>query len=86
MKSKKGYKMKVRAYSIGSNMTEALIGSNRFLISYHTPVAAYIDGEGYFRTSRKWSSTTSKHINKWLQGVAAKEISQTDLEAMLEVA
>lgn len=78
--------MKVRAYSIGSNMTEALIGDNRFLISYHTPVAAYIADKGWFRTSRKWSSTTSKHINKWLQGVSAQEIPQTDLEAMLEVA
>lgn len=78
--------MKIRAYSIGSNMTEAVVGNNRFLISYHTPVAAYVEGEGWYRTSRKWSNTTSKHINKWLQGVAAKEIPQTDLEAMLEVA
>ena len=35
------------------------------LISYETPVAAFIPGIGYVRTERSWSVTTSKHITQW---------------------
>lgn len=76
--------MRVRA--IGTNMTEVYVGSNRFLVSYHTPVAAYIEGEGYYRTARRWSATTSKHINKWLSGVSASEVPQNVLDNWMEVA
>lgn len=47
-----------------------LNNGNRVLISYSTPVACYILGQGYFKTDKKWSVTTSKHINKWVSGVA----------------
>ena len=51
------------------------------LFSYRTPVAAYVPGEGYFRTNHNWSRTTSKHINKWLRdviGVASVDQSVID--------
>ena len=53
---------------IASNMTEVETSEARILFSYRTPVAAYIFGEGFVRTEQKWSSTTSRHINKWLRG------------------
>lgn len=37
----------------------------QFLLSYATPVAAYIPGIGFVETERKWSTTTSKHISQW---------------------
>lgn len=73
----------IRAYSIGSNITEVQVGHNRFLVSYKTPVAAYISGQGFFRTATKWSRTTSKHINKWLDGAAAQDIPQAVIEDWL---
>ena len=48
--------------------------------SYKTPVAGFIPGEGYIRTSKKWSSTTTRHINKYLAGVKAKEVNQETLD------
>ncbi len=50
---------------VGSNMTEVHLGDKVILFSYNTPVAATIDGKSY-KTAKKWSSTTSSHINKWL--------------------
>lgn len=37
----------------------------KFLLSYATPVAAYIPGIGFVETEQKFSVTTSKHITQW---------------------
>ena len=55
--------MKIK--QLASNMTELQSGDCRILFSYETPVAAYITNQGLYRTSKKWSVTTSKHIGKW---------------------
>ena len=52
---------------IASNMTEVETSEARILFSYKTPVAAYIFGEGFVKTEKYWSVTTSRHINKWLK-------------------
>ena len=66
--------MKLR--QIASNMTQLDLNNGyQVLFSYQTPVACLSDN-GYYRTSTKWSSTTSRHINKWLGGVLAKEQPQ----------
>jgi hypothetical protein len=57
--------MKIK--SIGKNKTELHIGNKIIFISYETPVAACIDGQ-FFKTDKKWSTTTSKHINTWING------------------
>ena len=44
---------------IASNMTEVETSEARILFSYRTPVAAYIYGEGYVKTEKYWSVTTS---------------------------
>ena len=51
---------------IGANQTELTISPRmQVLFSYETPVAAWIDGQ-YYKTDIKWSKTTSKHINAWV--------------------
>ena len=66
--------MKLR--QIASNMTQLDLNNGyQVLFSYQTPVACLSDN-GYYRTSTKWSLTTSRHINKWLDGVLAKEQPQ----------
>lgn len=71
---------------VGSNMTEVEAGNALVLFSYSTPVAArYMNPAGeteYIKTSKKWSATTSRHINKWLDGVAAREVSQDFMDAL----
>ena len=69
---------------IASNMTEVETSEARILFSYRTPVAAYVFGRGYVRTEKWWSVTTSRHINKWLDGGTAKEVSQTYLDKLVQ--
>lgn len=54
---------------LGSNQTEIeLSDGTRVLFSYETPVAAYIPGEGYYKTSERYSVTTSKHVERYVVG------------------
>ncbi len=60
-------------------MTELeLFYGMRVLVSYETPVAMYTPyepQEGLYRTSKKWSATTTRHINKWLAQFEHRKIS-----------
>jgi hypothetical protein len=62
-----------------ANMNEVTLNDNvTVLFSYKTPVAIMIDeGLGYvfYRTSKRWSNTTTRHINQWL-GVYGKVASE----------
>jgi hypothetical protein len=71
---------------LGANCNEVLTEQGTaVLISYRTPVAAFIPGKGIIRTSKRWSNTTSKHISKWLKqysaNVTINEVDQTVLDA-----
>ena len=56
---------------IAANQTEVETANARIFFSYKTPVAAYVFGRGFVRTENFYSTTTSRHINKWI-GVDAK--------------
>lgn len=56
---------------IAPNQTEVHLRPGLVVLhSYSTPVAACMDG-AFYRTDKKYSVTTSKHINAWLGGVIA---------------
>ena len=65
---------------IKQNMTEVTVNrSLKVLFSYKTPVACmWANGDlyEYFQTKKKWSRTTSRHINQWLDGNPAKFFDQ----------
>ncbi len=66
---------------LANNMTEVETDLGRVLFSYRTPVAAYVYGEGFVRTEKWWSVTTTRHINKWLpENGTVKEVTQTYLD------
>lgn len=68
--------------NIGSNQTEVETRKGRILVSYSTPVAAWINGKAY-RTAKKWSVTTSRHINAWLNGAKAEEKPQSFFDNLM---
>ena len=71
----------IRIKQIGSNMTVLNKNGYEILFSYETPVAVYDQQRGeYLRTEQKFSQTTSRHINKWLQGVKAMSVPQNVIE------
>ena len=51
--------------------------------SYKTPVASKLPNYDYIRTATKWSTTTTRHINKWLEGVTAQTVDQTILDNLV---
>tara|TARA_Y100000768_G_scaffold284383_1_gene218925 strand:- start:94 stop:324 length:231 start_codon:yes stop_codon:yes gene_type:complete len=62
---------------LGTNQTEiTLADGHKVFFSYNTPVACQTPDYEYYRTERKWSVTTSRHINKWLDGVTATVMPQ----------
>ena len=77
---------------IASNMTEVEIGNLTVLFSYKTPVAYHEGGVGYAKTSKYWSVTTSRHINKWLKlngfdvsrGDGLREVDQETLDGLVK--
>ena len=53
------------------------------MFSYQTPVAGY-DDKGAFRTKAWYSSTTTKHINKYLGGRdVGREVDQSYIEGLV---
>ena len=69
--------------NIGSNQTEVTKSNgDTILVSYSTPVAANVGGQ-FYRTAKKWSTTTSRHINKWLSGAKAEEKPQSFFDNLL---
>lgn len=56
----------LRLNNIGTNKTELQIGDITILFSYNTPVAALVPDIGWIKTDKKYSKTTTKHINSWL--------------------
>ena len=56
--------MKLKPLGPNTNVIE--LDNMRILVSYETPVAAWIAGQGFVKTEKKWSATTSKHVTQWL--------------------
>jgi hypothetical protein len=73
--------MKIK--SIGKNQTEIHIENKIIFISYETPVAAWIDGQ-FFKTDKKWSTTTSKHIDAWIDGKKAETKEQNFFDNLIK--
>lgn len=74
--------MEVKA--LGSNQTLIVKSDKEILVSYETPVAAFIQGRGYFCTEKYFSKTTSKHINSWLSGAKAQIKPQEFFDNLLK--
>ena len=68
------------------NVTELKMNEYIVLISYKTPVALFDRTlKKYFKTSKYWSKTTSKHINQFIGNNSAEEINQESFDKLLEV-
>jgi hypothetical protein len=53
------------------------------LLSYGKPVAVKVADSQAFKTRKRWSRTTTKHINEFLEGVFdVQEADQEDIEEM----
>lgn len=53
------------------------------LLSYGTPVAAFVPGHGYVQTERKYSVTTSRHVNQWTER-RGKMLTEAEFRQMIQ--
>ena len=74
----------MKLYNVGSNQTEISTETARILFSYSTPVAAYVFGRGYIKTSKFHSTTTSRHINAWINGSPCETVDPSEIEALVK--
>lgn len=57
----------MKVTNVAANQTEITLANGTTLFqSYNTIVAAHVPGEGFYKTSTKWSVTTSRHINQFI--------------------
>lgn len=70
--------MKLR--QIKPNQTELEVGETIIFFSYATPVCVDT-GEEILQTETKYSVTTSKHINQWLNGRKARLVPQSEIDS-----
>ena len=71
--------------NIEINNSKAVVAysdGNVVLFSYGVPVAAFIPGRGYLRTAKKWSMTTTRHINDWLKKSGAETVEVVEQDAI----
>ena len=62
---------------IGLNQTELVLNDkSRLFFSYSVPVVFINAKNQAFKTSKKYSATTTKHINKYLNGKNAEYKNQ----------
>ena len=74
--------MKCSLKNLGANKT-LLIYPNGFeqFFSYETCVACFSPSDKtHFRTSKKWSVTTSKHITQYLRESEAENVKEKEQE------
>ena len=66
----------MRIEPIKANMTAIIFeDGSSVLFSYETPVACCKDYK-FYKTSKKWSRTTTRHINQWIEGCPVEEKDQ----------
>ena len=51
--------------------------------SYETPVAGWISGKGYWRTTEKFSRTTSKHVGQYADTYRVRDLSPEQVTELL---
>ena len=70
--------MKLHSYATNRTVLIFNNGTTEIFFSYETPVAGYSDKLGYLKTDKWYSSTTTRHINKYLSGVLPENITTVD--------
>lgn len=72
---------------VGSNMKQIETATHLILVSYATPVACKNKRSGrVYKTDVKWSSTTTRHINKWcpIHGTSTTEKEQQYFDDLIK--
>ena len=74
--------MKLHSFATNRTLLSFADGTEVFF-SYSTPVAGYKPNVGHVKTNRWYSSTTTRHINKYLDGNFALNVEQDTINNLI---
>ena len=74
--------MKLQSFAVNRTLLSFDDGTE-ILFSYETPVAGYSNKLGYVKTNQWYSSTTTRHINKYLGICKHSEVSQDTINNLI---
>lgn len=74
--------MKLHSFATNRTLLSFADGTEVFF-SYSTPVAGYKPNVGYVKTKSWYSSTTTRHVNKYLDDNFALSIEQDDINNLI---
>ena len=75
--------MKLQSFAVNRSLLIFDDGTEIYF-SYETPVAGYSNKLGYVKTDQWYSSTTTRHINKYIDGKAHTVVSQSVINDLLK--
>ena len=76
----------MKIVNLGSNQTVLVLpNGDEVLFSYEVPVAGFSIKAGYWKHQTKFSRTTNKHVNSWLNGKDAVEKSSDEIDELMAV-
>ena len=67
--------MKLQSFAVNRTLLSFDDGTEIYF-SYETPVAGYSNKLGYVKTNQWYSSTTTRHINRYLGNLKHSEVDQ----------
>ena len=81
--------MKLHSYATNRTVLIFNNGTTEVFFSYETPVAGYSNKLGFVKTNQWYSSTTTRHINKYLKESTlnldkVKEVDQSVINDLLK--
>ena len=74
--------MKLHSFATNRTLLTFADGTEVFF-SYSTPVAGYKPNIGYVKTNQWYSSTTTRHINKYLNDNFALNVEQDTINNLI---
>ena len=74
--------MKLHSFATNRTLLTFADGTEVFF-SYSTPVAGYKPNIGYVKTNQWYSSTTTRHINKYLDDNFALNVEQETINNLI---
>ena len=74
--------MKLTSFATNRTLLSFADGTEVFF-SYSTPVAGYKPNIGYVKTNQWYSSTTTRHINKYLDDNFALNVEQNTINNLI---
>ena len=78
------YSLTMKLHSFATNRTLLTFADGtEVFFSYSTPVAGYKPNIGYVKTNQWYSSTTTRHINKYLDDNFALNVEQDTINNLI---